>query len=328
MKRREFIALVSGGAIALNLWPLTARAQQQKMPVIGWLRSVSNADAASLVAGFQQGLKESGFVEGGNVSIEFRSAEGDKSRLPALAEELIQRPVAVLLGNTEAARAAKAASATVPIVFVTGFDPVKDGLVPSLNRPGGNVTGATFIGGSLGAKRLELLRQVVPNGTAIGLLVNPNSFDNGADRNDVQAAAASSGQPLVIVEVKSASDVDAAFATFMERGVGGVMTGAGAFFFANRKKIVALTTRYRLPSSFDVRVGAEAGGLMSYGPSIADAYHQAGIYTARILKGERPADLPVVQSTKFELVINLKTAKTLGLTVPPTLLALADEVIE
>src|SRR5581483_8435123 len=180
MKRREFIALVSGGAIALNLWPLTARAQQQKMPVIGWLRSVSNADAASLVAGFQQGLKESGFVEGGNVSIEFRSAEGDESRLPALAEELIQRPVAVLLGNTEAARAAKAASATVPIVFVTGFDPVKDGLVPSLNRPGGNVTGATFIGGSLGAKRLELLRQVVPNGTTIGLLVNPNSFDNGA----------------------------------------------------------------------------------------------------------------------------------------------------
>jgi putative tryptophan/tyrosine transport system substrate-binding protein len=324
MRRREFVTLVGVAAA----WPLAAQAQPEKMPVIGWLRSVSNADAASLLAGFRQGLKESGFVEGDNVLVEVRSAEGDMDRLPTLAEALIRRPVAVFVGNSEAARAAKAASTTVPIVFVTGFDPVKDGLVPSFNRPGGNVTGVTFIGGTLGAKRLELLRQVAPKGTAIGLLVNPISPDNEADRKDVQAAAALSGQQLVIVEVKSASDIDAAFATFMQRGVGAVLAGAGAFSFSNRKQIVALANRYRLPSGFAVRVGADAGGLMSYGPSVADAYRQAGIYTARILKGEKPADLPVMQSTKFDFVINLKTAKALGIEIPPTLLALADEVIE
>jgi putative tryptophan/tyrosine transport system substrate-binding protein len=327
VKRREFIALL-GSAASLVASPRIGRAQQQKMPVVGWLRSASNADAVSLVAGFRQGLKESDFIDGSNVSIEFRSAEGNGERLAALTQELIHQPVTILVGNTEAALVAKAASTTVPIVFVTGFDPVKDGLVPSLNRPGGNVTGVTFIGGSLGGKRFELLRQVAPKGAAIGLLVNPNSFDNEADRKEVQAAAASSGQPLVVVEVKNASDIDAAFATLVQRCVGAVMTGAGAFFFSNRKQIVALATRYRLPSSFDVRVGVEAGGLMSYGPSIAGAYHEAGIYVARILKGERPADLPVVQSTKFEFVINLKTAEALGITMPPNLLALADDVIE
>ena len=234
----------------------------------------------------------------------------------------------VFLGNTEAARAAKAASTTVPILFVTGFDPVKDDLVSSLNRPGGNVTGVTFLGGSLGGKRLELLRQVTPKGAPIGVLVNPNSSDNEANRRDVQAAAASSGQPLIIADVRSAGDIDTAFTTFTQRGVGAVLTGAGAFFFSNRKQLVALATQYRLPLSFDVRVGADAGGLMSYGPSIADAYRQAGVYAGRILKGEKPDDLPVMQSTKFEFVLNLKTAKALGIHIPPTLLALADEVIE
>ena len=325
MRRREFIALASGAAVP---WPLAAFAQHAPMPVIGWVRSVSFSDAASLIAGFRQGLKGLGFADGANVLIELHSPEGDKEQVSRIAEELIQRPVTVFLGNTEAARAAKAASTTVPILFVTGFDPVKDDLVSSLNRPGGNVTGVTFLGGSLGGKRLELLRQVTPKGAPIGVLVNPNSSDNEANRRDVQAAAASSGQPLIIADVRSASDIDTAFTTFTQRGVGAVLTGAGAFFFSNRKQLVALATQYRLPLSFDVRVGADAGGLMSYGPSIADAYRQAGVYAGRILKGEKPDDLPVMQSTKFEFVLNLKTAKALGIHIPPTLLALADEVIE
>ena len=331
MKRRDLITAFAGGVAALGSgasWPLTARAQHAVVPVIGWLRSVSFSDAASLIAGFRQGLKELDFTDGDNVVIELHSSEGDKEQLLRLAEELIQRPVAVFVGNTEAARAAKAVSTTVPILVVTGFDPVKDGLVTSFNRPGGNVTGVTFIGGMLGGKRLELLRQVTPKGAPIGVLVNPNSSDNEANRRDVQAAAASSGQQLVVVDVRSASDIDTAFTTFTQRGVGAVLTAAGAFFFSNRKELVAAATLRRLPLSFDVRVGAEAGGLMSYGPSIADAYHQAGIYAGRILKGEKPGDLPVMQSTKFELVLNLKTAKALDIQIPPTLLALADEVIE
>jgi ABC-type uncharacterized transport system substrate-binding protein len=328
VQRRDFITLLGGASASPLLWRQAAHAQQPALPVIGWLRSVSFSDAASLIAGFRQGLKGLGFTDGDNVLIELHSPERDKEQLSRLAEELIQRPVAVFVGNTEAARAAKAISTTVPILVVTGFDPVKDGLVASLNRPGGNVTGVTFIGGMLGGKRLELLRQVTPKGAPIGVLVNPNSSDNEANRRDVQAAAASSGQQLVIVDVRSASDIDTAFTTFMQRGVGAVLTGAGAFFFSNRKQLVTLATQHRLPLSFDVRVGAEAGGLMSYGPSIADAYRQAGIYAGRILKGEKPADLPVMQPTKFEFVLNLKTAKALDIQIPPTLLALADQVIE
>jgi putative ABC transport system substrate-binding protein len=323
--RRQFISAVGGAAAA---WPLTGHAQHPMIPVIGWLRSVSFSDAASLIAGFRHGLEGLGFTDGDNVLIELHSPEGDKEQISRLADEMIQRPVAVFIGNTEAARAAKAVSTTVPILFVTGFDPVKDGLVTSLNRPGANVTGVTFIGGMLGGKRLELLRQVTPKGAPIGVLVNPNSSDNEANRRDVQAAAASSGQQLIIVDVRSASDIDTAFTTFIQRGVGAVLTGAGAFFFSNRKQLVALATKYRLPLSFDVRIGAEAGGLMSYGPSIVDAYRQAGVYAGRILKGEKPSDLPVMQSTIFELVLNLKTAKALDIQIPPTLLALADEVIE
>jgi putative ABC transport system substrate-binding protein len=325
MKRRDFIVCLGGAAVT---WPLATRAQQPALPVIGFLRSASLADAASLVTAFRQGLKEAGFVEGNNVALELRSAEGNADRLPALAAELIQRPVAVLIGNTGAVRAAKAATTTVPIVFVTGFDPVNDGLVASLNRPGGNVTGVTFIGALLGAKRLELLRQAVPKGTMIGVLVNPANRETEADRKDVQAAAAATGQQLFIFDVNNAADIEAAFTAFMQHGVGAVMTGAGAFFFSNRKQIVALASRYRLPSSFDVRQAVDAGALMSYAPSISDAYREAGIYVGRILKGEKPADLPVMQSTRFEFVINLKTAKALGLAIPPTLLALADDVIE
>jgi putative tryptophan/tyrosine transport system substrate-binding protein len=325
VRRRDFIACL-GGAVAT--WPPTARAQQPALPVVGFLRSASLADAASLVTAFRQGLKEVGFVEGNNVALELRSAEGHADRLPALATELIQRPVAVFIGNTGAARAAKAATTTVPIVFVTGFDPVNDGLVASLNRPGGNVTGVTFIGGLLGAKRLELLRQAVPKGTVIGVLVNPANPEAEADRKDVQVAAAATGQQLVIFDVNNAADIETAFTAFAQHGVGAVMTGAGAFFFSNRKQIVALASRYRLPSSFDVRQAVDAGALMSYAPSIADGYRQAGIYVGRILKGAKPADLPVMPSTKFEFVINLKTAKALGLEIPPTLPALADEVIE
>ena len=325
MRRREFITLIGGAAVT---WPLAARAQQPALPVIGFLRSASLADAASLVNAFREGLKETGFVEGNNVALELRSAEGHADRLPALAAELIQRPVAVFIGNTDSVRAAKAATTTVPIVFVTGFDPVNEGLVASLNRPGGNVTGVTFLGGTLGAKRLELLRQAVPKGTVIGVLVNLANPEAEADRKDVQAAAAATGQQLVIVDVNNAGDIEAAFTAFMQHGVGAVMSGAGAFFFSNRKQIVALASRYRLPSSFTVRQAVAAGALMSYAPSIADAYRQAGIYVGRILKGEKPADMPVMQSAKFEFVINLKTAKALGLAIPPTLLALADEVIE
>jgi putative ABC transport system substrate-binding protein len=325
MRRRDFIACLGGVAVT---WPLAARAQQPALPVVGFLRSASLADAASLVTAFRQGLKDVGFVEGNNVALELRSAEGHADRLPALAAELIQRPVTVFIGNTPAARAAKAATTTVPIVVVTGYDPVNDGLVASLNRPGGNVTGVTFIGGLLGAKRLELLRQALPKDTVIGVLVNLANPAAEADRKDVQAAAAATAQQLVIFDVNNAADIEAAFTAFTQHGVGAVMTGAGEFFFSNRKQIVALASGNRLPSSFDVRQAVDAGALMSYAPSIADAYRQAGTYVGRILKGVKPADLPVMQSTKFEFVINLKTAKALGLAIPPTLLALADEVIE
>jgi putative tryptophan/tyrosine transport system substrate-binding protein len=326
MRRREFITLLGGATAASSLG---ARAQQATMPVVGFLRSASISDAASLVTAFRQGLKEAGFVEGQNVAIELRSSEGHPDRLPALVADLIRRPVAVIVVNTSAAHAAKAATATVPIVFATGFDPVKDGLVSSLNRPGGNITGVTFLGGTLSGKRLELLRQIRPKTTIIGVLVNPNSAETEAGRKDVQAAAQALGQDLVVMDVSTAGDIDTAFAKFVERKVGAVLAGTGgAFFFSNRVQIVTLAARHSLPTCFSVREGVEAGGLMSYAPSIADAYRQAGIYAGRILKGEKPADLPVMQSTKFEFVINLKTAKVLGVEIPPQLLALADEVIE
>jgi putative tryptophan/tyrosine transport system substrate-binding protein len=323
--RREFITLLGGAAAAC---PVAARSQQTAMPKVGFLRSATLADVSRWVAAFRQGLKEAGFVEGQNVAIEYRSADEHLDRLPALAADLIRRPVAVIVGNTPAALAAKAATTTVPIVFVTGTDPVRDGLVASLNRPGGNVTGVSFLAGATGTKLLELLRQVAPNATTIAVLVNPNSPETIAQRREVQAAAQAIGQPVIILDVENVRDIEAAFATFVQRGAGALLIGTGAFMNSHRERLAALAAHYRLPAIFSLREFSAAGGLMSYGTSITDGYRQAGNYVGRILKGEKPADLPAMQSTKFELVINLKTAKALGLEIPDKLLARADEVIE
>jgi putative ABC transport system substrate-binding protein len=325
MRRRDFIFVIGATTVA---WPLAARAQPQATPVVGFLRSASNADAGALVEAFRQGLKAEGFSEGQNVAVEVRSAEGRADRLPAIAEELIRRPVAVLVGNTPAALAAKAKTTTLPIVFMTGLDPVRVGLVPSINRPGGNVTGVAFFGSLLEAKRLELLLQVAPKATTIGFLVNPNNPDPAGPRLEVQGAAQTMGRQVVIVEAANARDLDTAFAMLVERGAGAVLNDGDAFFTSNRAQIVALAARHRLPAIYDLREFVEAGGLMSYAPSINDAFRQTGVYAGRILKGAKPADLPVMQATKFELVLNLKTAKARGLEIPDRILALADEVIE
>jgi ABC-type uncharacterized transport system substrate-binding protein len=324
MRRREFITLLGGAAAA---WPLTARAQSA-MPVIGFLRSASLADVPHYVVAFRDGLKEEGFVEGRNVAIEFRSAEGHFDRLPTLVAELTRRPMAVIVGDNIAALAAKSATTTVPIVFAAGGDPVKDGLVASLNRPGGNVTGVNFFAGVLGAKRLELLHQLAPRAATIAVLIRPNTTETEAERRDLQAAAQAIGLELVIFDATSANDIDTAFVTFAERGAGALHVGSGAFLFSHRQRVIAQAARSGLPTSYPAREAALAGGLMSYGASLTDALRQAGKYAGRILKGEKPADLPVIQSTKFEFVLNLKTAKTLGLDVPDRVLVAADEVIE
>jgi putative ABC transport system substrate-binding protein len=325
MRRREFLTLLGGAAAA---WPLAARAQPAAMPVVGFLRSTSAADSMHRVTAFRQGLKEAGFVEGQNIAIEFRWAENQADRLPALVTELIRRPVAVIVGNTVAAIAAKAATTAVPIVFATGGDPVRDGLVASLNRPGGNVTGVVYFATVLGAKRLELLRQLVPKATTIAMLVNPNTPNTEGERRDVQAAAQAIGQQLVILDVSSGRDIETAFAAIVQRGAGALLVGSGGFLTSYRDRVVALAARYAIPAIYAQREAVVAGGLMSYGPSSTDAYRQAGSYAGRILKGEKPGDLPVMRSTKFEFMINLKTATTLGLEFHPQLLATADEVIE
>jgi len=327
VKRRAFITLLGGAAVT---WPLAARAQQPKVPVVGFLRDTSLADAMHLVAAFRQGLKEAGFIEGQNVMVEYRSAEHQLHRLPALVADLVRQQVALIVGNTESALAAKSANTTVPIVFVTGGDPVMLGFVSSLNRPGGNATGVSFLTSASGTKRLELLRQIMPKAAAIAMLVdvNPNSPQAGDERRDVQAAAHAIGQELIVVEAGSDRDIEAAFATFTQRGAGALLVGTGSSLYSRRARLVALAAQHRIPTIYVLREFVTAGGLMSYGTSITDAYRLAGVYAGRILKGEKPADLPVQQSTKFAFLINLRTAKALGLEIPDKLLALADEVIE
>jgi putative ABC transport system substrate-binding protein len=325
MKRRQFIALLGGAAAAC---PLAARAQQQAMPVIGFMRSASLDGFAEVVAAFRKGLRETGLIEGQNVAIEFRSAEDQPDRLPALVAELIRRPVAAFVGDAVAMLAAKAATTSVPIVFAVGGDPVRQGLVDNLNRPGGNVTGLHFFAGALGAKRLELLRQLVPKATTIAMLVHPNTPNNEAERSDVQAAAQAINQRLVFLDVSSERDIDTAFADLAQRGVSAILVGSGPFLNSHRQQVVGLAARHAIPAIYPLREFTAAGGLMSYGSSLTDAYRQAGNYAGRILKGEKPGDLPVMRSTKIELVLNLKTAAALGLEIPPTLLAVADEVIE
>ena len=297
------------------------------MPAIGFLRMTSAADSAHLVAALRQGLGESGFVEGPNVRIEYRYAENHRDRARGLAGELIDRRVAMIVTD-QAVHEAKAASSGIPVVFVLGADPVASGLVASLNRPGGNVTGIVFLSSQLGAKRIELLRQLVPAATTIGVLAFPVSPEDRTERSQIEAAAKTAGQQILIVDAARDSEIDSAFATFAQKRVGAVLVGSGPFFRSHKEQIVALAARHALPTSYSLREYVEAGGLMSYGTSITNAYREAGIYAARILKGEKPAGLPVMQSTKFELVINTKTARTLGLAVPPALLVAADDVIE
>jgi ABC-type uncharacterized transport system substrate-binding protein len=322
--RREFIALLGGAAA----WPLTARAQQPGMPVVGFLRSTSSVDSRYLVAAFRGGLTEVGFIEGRNVAIEQRWAEGRNERLPALVADLINRQAAVIVANTAGAFAAKAAATTLPVVFATGTDPVRDGLVASLNRPGANFTGVIFITSELGTKRLELLRQIAPQATSVAMLVMPSGKETEFERFDVVKAAQALGLQLLVADATSRPELEAAFATFAQRRADAVLVGTGALTNSHSEAIVALAARHSIPTIYPLREYVSIGGLMSYGASITDAYRQAGIYAGRILKGERPADLPVIQSTKFDLVLNLKTAKALGLDVPDKLLALTDEVIE
>src|SRR5215469_3186403 len=313
-----------GGAAA---WPLTARAQQPAMPVVGFMSSRSAGDSSREVVAFRQGLAETGYEEGRNVAVEFRWAQGQFDRLPAIAAELVRRPVAVLCAFGESARVAKAATTTIPILFGTGLDPVEEGLVTSLNRPGGNVSGATFLTGALGAKRLGLLRDLVPGADVIALLVNPNTQVGQVQTKDVQEAARALGQSLVVLHGGSDESIDASFAALTQQHVAALMVGGDPFFDTRRDRLIALAARHQVPAIYQLREYALAGGLMSYGASITDMYRQIGLYVGRILKGEKPGDLPVVQVTKFELVINLKTAKALGVKISDNLLTLADEVI-
>jgi ABC-type uncharacterized transport system substrate-binding protein len=325
MRRREFIAALGGAAA----WPLAARAQA--VPIVGYLSPLSAAGSERTLETFRQGLAQAGFTDGRNVSVECRYAEGDIGTLPTLAQDLVRRRVAVIaaMSGSRSALAAKAATATIPIVFTMGdADPVELGVVASLARPGGNVTGISLLGGALGAKRLELLREIVPTAVTIGVLINPENRNVAAERNELETAIATGGQQAFIVPSGPSDDLESAMAAMSRRRVDGLVVTADPIFTNRRAQIVALAARYRIPAIYQWNVFVTAGGLISYGTDLEDIFRQAGQYTGRVLKGEKPADLPVQQPTKFQLAVNLKTAKALGITVPPSLLISADELIE
>ena len=325
MRRRDFIKVIGGGAVA---WPLAARAQQPT-PVVGFLSAVSQTQTAHLVAAFRRGLKETGFVEGSNVVIEYRFADGQYDRLPAQATELVRRAVDVIVASgPPAANAARVATASIPIVFVVGLDPVAAGLVASFNRPGGNATGITLVSGPLGQKRLELVREFAPKATDVAMLVNPLSPDAPPEIRDMQAAAQANGFKITLLNASTLDELKTAIATLADHRSSALLVGADPFFMVRREQIVALVAQQKIPAVYPFREFADAGGLMSYGTNIANAYRQSGIYAGRILKGAKPADLPVLNPTSFELVVNLKAAQTLGLDIPPALHARSDEVIE
>jgi putative tryptophan/tyrosine transport system substrate-binding protein len=327
MKRRDFITLLGGAAAA---WPLAVRAQQAAMPVIGFLSTRTPNESAHLVAAFRRGLAENGYLEGQNVALEYRWALGQYDRLPALATELVRRPVAVVasVGGDPAAQAAKAATATIPIVFEVGTDPIKLGLVTSYNRPGGNATGINMLTSALEAKRLGLLRELVPQAAALGVLLNPNWPAAASQLSDVEEAARAIGVQTHVLRASTDGEIDKAFASIAQHRIPALAVASDPFFTSRRDKLAALAARHAVPAMYPFRDYAVAGGLMSYGIDLPEVYRQVGLYAGRVLKGAKPADLPVMQPTKFELVINLKTAKALGLTLPDKLLVAADEVIE
>jgi len=327
MRRREFITLVGGAAAA---WPLAARAQQPALPVIGYLGLGSAVTGTQMLLALRQGLSEAGYIEGRNIVIDPRWAEGRYDRLPALATDFVRRKVAVIIatGGTAPALAVKGATTTIPLVFSVTDDPVALGLVASLARPGGNATGVSFLLAELGAKQLGLLRELVPTATRIGLLVNPNNTTSNAQTSNVVTAASALGVKIDVVSAADSREIETAFATLVRNRADALLIGTDPFFYSRRVQLATLASRHAIPTIYPVRENVEIGGLMSYGTSLTEVYHQLAAYTVRILKGAKPADLPVVQSTKFELVINLPTARALGLEIPPMLLARADEVIE
>jgi putative tryptophan/tyrosine transport system substrate-binding protein len=327
VKRREFITLLGSAAAA---WPLAAGAQQAAMPVVGYLSARSRDDTSHLITAFQRGLAESGYVEGRNVTIEYHFAIGQYDRLPAMATELVRRPVAVIgaTGGEPAVQAAKAATSTIPIVFATGVDPVKQGLVASFNRPGGNVTGIVLFAAQLEPKRLGLLRDLAPQASTVGILLNPSFPASERQLLDIQEAARHLNLAIHVLRANTDREIDAAFETITQQRIPALAVAGSPFFDTRRDKLVALTARNAVPTMFQFREFVEAGGLMSYGADISEAYRQVGVYTGRVLKGASPGDLPIIQATKFEFVINLKTARALGVKVSDNLLSLADEVIE